>query len=231
LVGKPPVPGDYKMMRMGLAVLSPQAVALGTMQFDDPDKPPATEMLSLFSSIRFTSSGKAPEAAEGSSVLKIKKVGDFYELSVPVSRLILKIPAQGLVHSTTRIGGSTDNPRYFELMRPSPNLIVSGWFESGERHKGIKEFWAGESSALSRSGLPAPRNVEFLKLGSWDIVSYELRITDSDKLANANLRAELVQAGTWIDLHLSVTGPLSAQDARDQMLAAVKTMIVTELPP
>jgi hypothetical protein len=52
LVGKPPVAGDYKVMRSALVALDRQTLVIATMQFDDPASDEAGEMLALVSSIR-----------------------------------------------------------------------------------------------------------------------------------------------------------------------------------
>ncbi len=53
LVGKPPVAGDYKVMRSALVALDRQTIAIATMQFDDPATDEAGEMLAIVGSMRF----------------------------------------------------------------------------------------------------------------------------------------------------------------------------------
>jgi hypothetical protein len=52
LVGKPPVPGDYKVMRSALVLLDRQTLVVATMQFDDPKTDAPGEMLAIVSSLR-----------------------------------------------------------------------------------------------------------------------------------------------------------------------------------
>lgn len=52
LVGKPPVPDDYKVMRSALIALDAQTLVVATMQFDDPSSDAAGEMLAIVSSLR-----------------------------------------------------------------------------------------------------------------------------------------------------------------------------------
>lgn len=59
LAGKPPVAGDYKVMRSALVALDRQALVVATMQFDDPAADEAGEMLAIVGSMRFTRSGAA----------------------------------------------------------------------------------------------------------------------------------------------------------------------------
>ena len=59
LAGKPPVAGDYKVMRNALIALDRQTLVIATMQFDDPAGDEAGEMLAIVSSIRFARSGQS----------------------------------------------------------------------------------------------------------------------------------------------------------------------------
>lgn len=65
LVGKPPVPDDYKVMRNALIALDRHALVLVTMQFDDPTAPEADEMLALICSMRFDRVSSSTTAATG----------------------------------------------------------------------------------------------------------------------------------------------------------------------
>lgn len=209
LVGKPPVPGNFKVMRSALLALDTHSIVVATMQFDDPNRPEAAAMLSLVASMRFTRNAAVASAASDS--LQLKQAGKGYEVTVPESRLILKIPVDGLDPQTLRVGGATNSPRYFELFRSSPNLIISGWFEPASRFKGLREFWQSESRGLSNGSGPAPENIDFLKIGDWEVVSYTTNLLAQG--SNAHFRAELVKDGTWIDLHLSSTSGSSAKGA------------------
>ncbi len=213
LVGKPPIPKNYKVARNAQIGLEEHALAVAVMQFDDPASPEAAAMMAILTSMRFKRG-----TAESDSAMHVTVSGDDYLLTVGASRLRLKVPKQGLVQSDMRLGGSTNSPRYFELERQVPNLIVSGWFESDGGFHDIKTFWKSESKSLTQSGLPAPANVSFLKQGNWEVVAYEIPIAN---VTNANLRAELKQAGTWIDLHLSSTSNLTVAEARKQLIATL----------
>lgn len=62
LVGQPPVPDDYKVMRSALVALDRHTLVIATMQFDDPAGDAAGEMLAIVGSLGF-----APVAAAVSS--------------------------------------------------------------------------------------------------------------------------------------------------------------------
>jgi hypothetical protein len=220
LVGKPPVPKNYKIARNALIGLEEHALTVAVLEYDDPAGPEAAAMMAILTGMRFKRG-----TAESDPAIHVTEVGENYLLTVAVSKVTLKIPKQGLVQSGMRVGGSTNSPRYFELERSSPNLIVSGWFESADGFHDIKTFWNNESKGLAKSGLPAPANVTFLQQGKWEVVAYEIPLA---KATNANLRAELKQAGTWIDLHLSSTSNLTVAEARTQLLAALATFEIQQ---
>lgn len=221
LVGKPPIPGNFKMLRTAMAALDTQTVALATLNFDDPQAPEVEAMQSILNSLRFTAGAPAPAA------LNLKPVQGFYELTVPESRLRLKIPAGQLKADTPRIGGGTDSPRYFQLRAAEPNLIISGWFEPSERFKDVRSLWESDVAKMTEGGLPRPVNVEFLSAEPWQLVSYEVPV-DQVGVHSIHLRAELTRAGTWVDLHLSTTSKLAPADARAQLLAALAKIQVDE---
>jgi len=58
LVGKPPIAGDYKVMRNALVGLDDRVLGVMTMQFDDPEGTAPVEMLSLISSIYYRRDAK-----------------------------------------------------------------------------------------------------------------------------------------------------------------------------
>lgn len=222
LVGKAPVPGDYKVMRNALLGLDDHARVVATMQFDDPKGPEPAAMLSLVSGMRFVRGTKSGQLAQTATAAG-------FEFTVPESRLRLKVTAPGFVSTTERIGGGTDHPRYFKLTRnsddPPAALVLSGWFEPSSRYRGREKFWAGESRALKKSAWSDPVNVAFLKEGNWEVIAYDNAFPSG---TNCHLRAELSRNGTWIDLHLSLTSQQPAAVAREQLLAILKTIEVSD---
>lgn len=53
LVGKPPVPGDFKVMRNAMAALDDRLVMIATIQFDDPARPEIGQAMAILASVRF----------------------------------------------------------------------------------------------------------------------------------------------------------------------------------
>jgi hypothetical protein len=76
---------------------------------------------------------------------------------------------------------------------------------------------------MKRTGLPEPRNVSFEELGSWKTVFYDV---EAPGVVSANVRAHWVEAGTWIDLHLSRTAERSS-GLRADLKNVLKAMTVS----
>jgi len=79
--------------------------------------------------------------------IQVKEVKEAYQVSVPVSQLIMNIPKAGSlkeVREMTRAHG----PRYFHFQDDKQHLIISGWFESAQRYPGMEKFWKGEEEGL-----------------------------------------------------------------------------------
>ncbi len=159
------------------------------------------------------------------TTLQIEESAGNYVLSVPVSRLVMTIPKGKLTAKVNRAGGSADSPRYFYFEDKDSPLFISGWFESDEGFPGIKQFWANETAAWKRGGLPEARDVTFTQLGDWNAVIYEI---NSPVGRNSHIRAHWVQAGTWIDIHLSLTADLSQKELREKLQSVLKTISVAE---
>ena len=113
-------------------------------------------------------------------------------LTVPVSRLVMRIPKAGLSKGKNPSGGSANSPRYFYLENQALHLIISGWFEPERGFKGVEDFWAAETANWKRLNRPEAQNVSFEKLGSWNAILYDIPITGAK---NSHVRAHWVQSG------------------------------------
>lgn len=141
-------------------------------------------------------------------------------ISVPVSRLKLSLPASDLTD-----GGSKPGSRYFQFFDKGRGLIISGWFEPAHLFKGIDAFWEAETASWKKNNLPQALHVEKSQQGAWDTVSYDLNLP---QLSNTHVRAHLVRAGTWIDVHLSITGKGDVSEYRQLLLEILKQVEVSE---
>ena len=130
------------------------------------------------------------------------------------------MPLPLTVRATTQVGGATASPRYFYFTDDTKNLELSGWFESADGFAGVKKFWEQEMAAWPRSALPEPRNVTFTKIGKWDAIVYDV---PEPSAPIKNVRAHWVQAGTWIDVHVSTTS-----GSRDSLASFLETLEVSE---
>lgn len=158
-----------------------------------------------------------------SAALRIDVQEDLYSVTVPGSELVLLIPKDGLMKNTND-EHSSDNGRYFQFESKLLPMVVSGWFEPEARFRGLEQFWKAEVSAWKRKGLPDPQDVEFLKLGNWNSIAYDMPFP---KGTNSHLRAHWVQAGTWIDFHLSITSELSSSSSREKLKEFLNSIQVT----
>lgn len=162
--------------------------------------------------------------------LAITTNNETYNLTVPVSNLELKIPKVGITTTPINLGGATSNPRYFHFNSMS-GLEISGWFESSSGYKDVYQFWEHELGSWQKSKLPDPINVNINKIGNWDVVSYQQPIPLKSDLSSANIRAHWVQAGTWIDVHISYTSNNSYEENLEVAKSFLKAMVVQEKTP
>jgi hypothetical protein len=162
----------------------------------------------------------AQTAAEPDRIV-VNELADTYEITVPVSRLAIAIPKSHFVRVSDAGSGSPASRRYFQLRDAEKGVIVSGWFEAQEEFHGIEKFWAGETAAWKEHKLPFPETFEFKKIGNWDTVVYQMRQASG---SNPHIRAHWLQAGTWIDLHLSMETDLSKKES-EQALEALLSQI------
>jgi hypothetical protein len=149
-----------------------------------------------------------------------------FTFTVPQSRILVKISDPLLLPDAT----ASTKPNYFKLTRREPLLIVSGWLEPAQSYKGLTAFWATESRSPAFAGPRAPIRVETLREGAWEVVAFDVSVPGA---VQSNLRAERVEAGTWIDLHLSTiardTSP--STKLRAELLAALRQVQVLQKQP
>ena len=157
--------------------------------------------------------------------LAIAEKNGAYELSVPVSRLVMTVPKGQLV--ATQPAASSGNPRYFSFDDKKAALVLSGWFEPEQEFKGLDAFWAGEQRGLTQNGIRI-ENIVKDKIQNWQVVLYEIRLPGG---RSSNMRAEFVQAGTWIDLHLSITSNRSEAENQAALRKVLETIRVVERMP
>lgn len=155
--------------------------------------------------------------------LTISNGNGVYTLAVPVSNLTLIIPDSGLTVEPVNIGGSTSNPRYFNLFNKGRGLVISGWFESSSRFRSAKTTWETDTAEWKKKGQPEPVDVNFEHIEGWETVLYDLPING---FTNSHLRAHHVQDGTWIDTHLSITNKESSADNRKTLNGILKSLDV-----
>lgn len=168
---------------------------------------------------------QANKAAPQPDRLTISERTAVYELTVPVSQLVMNIPKEGLKQKNDANADPTASRRYFYLEDTTAHVILSGWFEPQQAFPGMAKFWEAETSTWSREKIPAPANVTFKKIGGWDAVVYQMPPAGG---SGSHIRAHWLQAGTWIDIHLSKHGEGSADENTKSLEALLGRIRVSE---
>jgi hypothetical protein len=156
--------------------------------------------------------------------IEITQEGGAYSLSVPASKLVMRLPSEPLRLKDNNVGGATSNPRYFYFESGSHDLRLSGWFEPASRYGGMDAFWEVSTKSWERSGQPAPLDVTRGKVGGWETAFYEL----VSRVTTSHVQAHWVQAGTWINLHVSVDSTGDTAKGRQRLEDLLKTIKVRE---
>lgn len=226
LTDRAPPEGEYKYMTQGCFLTGELLTVFTILQREQValDRKLALEMLADATYSSGVATGQeSPKAAS----LEITESAGSYVLTVPVSRLVMTIPKGGLTLAENTRGAVARSPRYFYFTDKTLHLSISGWFESEEGFAGIKQFWANETAAWKRNGLPEPRDVSFVQLGNWNAIIYDLDVPSG---RYSHIRAHWLQAGTWIDIHLSMAANLPQKELRPKLRDVLKTIQVTVKP-
>jgi len=203
-------PGDYREGNQGMILTRGRLIAV-TIFTHTGDAATVTRAFGALKTLRIGGNGQA--AAEPDRIV-VSELAETYEITVPVSRLAVVIPKGHFVRVSDASIGSIESRRYFQLKDTQRHIIVSGWFEPQEEFHGIEKFWAGETAAWTEHKLPLPETSEFKKIGNWDTVVYQMAQSSG---SNPHIRAHWLQAGTWIDLHLSMESELSKKDSEQAL--------------
>jgi hypothetical protein len=188
LVGRPTIPGDYKLTRSAVIALDNNALVTATMQFDVSKAGEPAAMLAILSSMRFK---RGATDGPASSTLQQEPI----EFTVPASRIRLELGIEGLDRRLIHADVHSDHKAYFIGVRPSPNLNVSGWFEPASAYPGIRAVWARTVAGMKSEAVPDALNVTFGRMDQWEIVTYRIPMSG---MMNAHLRAHLVRAGAKV---------------------------------
>jgi len=155
--------------------------------------------------------------------------GDTIELTVPASALVLTFPKGGLDEMDMTGVAAASSPRYFGFSDSLSGLVVSGWIEPASAFAGYKQFWEAEFSAMKEGGFMPIEPPTPVDVVDWVAIAYELPLPKTANTAvNTHIRAELIKNGTWVDLHISVTGDMPLAEARSQVLELMKSVVVTK---
>lgn len=227
LTDKAPEPDGFEYLTQGMVLIGDLLLTFTVLANDRSDEVKDQAIAALE---RGTFRGSPSRPSNGSQVgnddrILITESPNEYVLTVPASRLTMTMPNNGFALETNPHGGAADHPRYFHFQEPGERLSISGWFEPDHGYRGMREFWRSETNAWRKSRLPEPRHVSFEKIGKWDVVIYDV---EDPAGSNMHVRAHWIQAGTWIDLHLSIIGNQSNAEARPVLESLLRSIVVTE---
>ncbi len=164
-------------------------------------------------------------AQDDATILQVREESGNWRVGVPVSKLELVIAKGSLQPKALK--GTPGNPRYFQFVDATSGTIASGWFESADHFTSVDKLWKQTTDSWKQHGLPDPRNVSFQKVGGWDAIFYDIDIPDA---TNTHVEAHLVRAGTWIDIHLSMTNRKTAAENRTGLKSMLQSIVVNERP-
>ncbi|MCL2713780.1 MAG: hypothetical protein FWD68_04085 [Alphaproteobacteria bacterium] len=201
LIDKPHQPGTYKFVASAVVDLDDRVFLVATVRFDDPSHPDVALAMALLSSLRFKSASHGPQEP--------------FTFTTPQSQVIIKV-----TDTTLRPASSLPaRPGSFRMRRADPHLILTGWLAPASDYKGLKEFWQSESRSPAYAVDLAPIRVEMIKAGPWEVIAFDVSLPEG---TSANLRAERIEAGSWIDLHLSTTSTKPPAELRAELLTALE---------
>ncbi len=216
--GAPSGPEDYKYMTQG-TVRTGEIVTTFTILHRDPVLPEKAQALRMLAEATHSTE---PSVA---NTLQIRESAQAYELTVPAGRLVMTLPKGGLTRANNPFGGAANHPRYFYFVDHKAFLNLSGWFEPQRKFTSVKALWEGETKEWARRGLPQPKDVSFQKIDNWQVVVYDM---PSPTGSSVHVRAHWVQAGTWIEMHISITSKSTSAESRAKMLELIKGIPVRE---
>ncbi len=223
-----PKPGEFKRMKQGMLRVGDLLVSFTILSQDAADPVNAEAAAMLEGAVHSTKQTAPQNQAARPNALQITSTEQAHVLTVPASRLVMRLPLGGLSLTNSAIGGSTTNPRYFHFRDDAKQVIISGWFESDQAFPGLQKIWADEVTVSKKNGLPDAQHVVFGRLGNWETIAYERAVPNT---TNSHLHAHWVQAGTWIDLHASLTTNGSSQDARAKLESLLRAIVVKQKTP
>jgi hypothetical protein len=183
----------------------------------------------LILALAFLASACASTSGPGTNeAIQITQSSKTFQLSVPVSQLTMRVPrGTWFRKDKSALGGGTSNPRYFYFEdEKEESLILSGWFEPDRLYSGsAAKQWERDLPGIKKSNVPAPVNIAFERIGGWDTVMYDHVVGNA---VSSHLRAHWVQAGTWIELHLSATTYRPSAENRKKLRSVLRGISIAE---
>lgn len=223
LTDRAPAAGEYPCITQGTAVTG-EILTIFTILYRDPADPEPKRALRMLAGAGFDR-GAPSAAAPTPDRLQIAENSRAYVLTVQVSRLVMTVPKEEfqLIVNPLLTGGN--HPRYFAF-NGTGGLTISGWFEPQQGFSSLEKLWESETAEWRRKGLPSPQDVSFSKIGGWQVVVYDMPAPAGG--TNSHIRAHWLQAGTWIDVHISAGSRETSAELRARLLKILASIEVRE---
>lgn len=215
---------EYKYLTQGMLATNVGMTVFTVLQ-RNASAEQRQQMLDIVASASYAKDTAGSTLTAKDAVLGVIPQEASYQLWLPSSRLYMDIPKANMTLVSKASADAPQGPRYFHFV--DRGLNVSGWFEPAQKYDGVKAFWASETAAWAKNGLPEAQDVVFKQINKWDAIVYDSPVPSG---TNAHIRAHWVQAGTWIDLHISFTSNRSSAELREALETYLKAVFVRERP-
>ena len=220
-----PKPDEYKHLTQGAFVVG-DLLVMFTALAKDGSQGALSDAVSAMAGATYdapeSTAGREAGSERGEPVKVTERKSD-YLVTQPGSALGLHIPKGRLRLQAAGGEGADWNPRYFAFKEADGDLMFSGWFSPERQYPGLVKKWLEETRSWPALGLPDPRELSFGWLSGWEAVFYDIAVPGG---ISSHVRAHWVQAGTWIDLHLSITAGESSSALRSRLKTLLESMEV-----
>jgi hypothetical protein len=169
--------------------------------------------------------GCAGPQATPADRITVTDTGEKYEISVAKSKVTLLLPKGDLRQNNDPRSGAAASPRYFFLTGASSGVNISGWFEPAERRGDVRASWKAEMEGLQKAGFSQPTDVSESGTEDRKVILYNLPLPSG---SSSHARCSYVQSGTWVDLHLSVSGKLPTDQSRARLLSFLNAISIED---
>jgi len=227
LAGKIPGPNEYKVTASFMIKYGDNLYVTAMLSSDDASNAEFQYMLKAIAGMRPVLN--KPSSKEG---IKITQTAQGMQISIATSPKKLFILGKSLKPRKHLSGGEMNNPGYFSFQDTQTNILISGWIEPATKfqYSSAKEMWNSDKAGKTKDNILMPKNEEYQQIGDWNVYLYDLQMPPQFKgVSNTHLRANYLDKGTWIDVHLSLTKDIPSKTLRETLIAYLKTLSIVDV--